>query len=45
MIKDLKDFVLALLWHIKDAIENRFGEESEEAEDEVADVWAAVLVN
>lgn len=45
VIKDLKDFVLALLWHIKDAIENRFGEESEEAEDEVADVWAAVLVN
>lgn len=27
LIQDSKDFFLALLWHIKDAIENRFGEE------------------
>ena len=40
VIKDPKDFLLALLWHIKDAIENRFGEEvSERFEDEVADGW------
>ena len=39
LIRDSKDFVLALLWHIEDAIE-KIDLVKRSQEDEVADVWA-----